>query len=191
MELNFIEIGLDPQNAISNPNLIETLTTPSLIKATMIFNVTHNIQLKRSITTLPKRERDQFIMAILLRLQAPIADLIACNQCRLFLKACLLSDIVTGDSVFVSEEAWLGKAGYPQQKDVAWPHMPRPPRSSWGIWQKWITIGFLNRGRRLHYPLGKWLAWDQTWKWYTSPEGDLYSLRDSVWQYHQPVLRRN
>jgi hypothetical protein len=36
MELNFIEIGLDPQNAISDPNLIEALTTPSLIKATMI-----------------------------------------------------------------------------------------------------------------------------------------------------------
>jgi hypothetical protein len=130
MELIFIEIGLDPQHTINDPNLIEALTTTSLIKATMIFLVTHNIQLKHSITIMPKREHDQFIMAILIRLQAPTVDLIACNQCRLFLRACLLSDIVKGDGLFVSEEAWSGKVCPTTHNDAAWPYIPKPSRSS-------------------------------------------------------------
>ncbi len=108
MELLFIELGLDPQHHIKDRTLIETLTTPSLFQATLLFMASYNIQLKHSILIQPQREYDQFIMAVFVSLQTPTSDLIACNHCRLYLQACLVSDITTGDGTTITEEAWAG-----------------------------------------------------------------------------------
>jgi hypothetical protein len=108
MELLFIELGLDPQHHIKDRTLIETLTTPSLFQATLLFMASYNIQLKHSISIQPQREYDQFIMAVLVSLQTPTSDLIACNQCRLYLQACLVSDITTGDGTTIRIRKLLG-----------------------------------------------------------------------------------
>jgi hypothetical protein len=95
MELFFIELGIDPQYSCLDPNIIEALTTPTLIKSTMLFLIKNNIQIKHPISILPQREHDQFIMTVLLQFPIPIHELLACNQCRLFLKAWFISDIAT------------------------------------------------------------------------------------------------
>jgi hypothetical protein len=149
MELLFIEVGLDPQQHINDCTIIDALATPSLFKATMLFLATYTIQLKHSISIQPQREFDQFIMAKLILSKAPLPDLIICNQCRLFLQACLVSDLATGNGLSISEEAWAGTGQRNSLKNSSWPFIPRPTRSSWAIWQKWIKIALLGRGRRL------------------------------------------
>jgi hypothetical protein len=147
MELFFIELGIDPQHSHLDPNLIDVLTTPTLIKSTMLFLVTNDIQIKHSINTSPQREHDKFIMMTLVHLQVPINELIACSQCRRFLKAWFVSDIATGDGLLLKEEAWTGQNVDPSSKAQSWPQLPKPPRSSWITWQKWISKAFLSRGR--------------------------------------------
>jgi hypothetical protein len=65
------------------------------------------------------------------------------------------------------------------------------PTSSWTIWRKCLTQAFLGRGRRLKFSLGRWLRWDDSWPWYCTSDGSLYSLQDGVWNSHHPVIRRN
>jgi hypothetical protein len=191
MELFFIELGIDPQYSCLDPNIIEALTTPTLIKSTMLFLVKNNIQIKHPISILPQREHDQFIMTVLLQFPIPIHELLACNQCRLFLKAWFISDIATGDRRLITEEAWTGQHVNTSSKAQSWPYHPKPSRATWLTWQKWISKAFLSRGRRFRQPLGKWLRWEDSWKWFTSAEGELYSLSHGTWYSHTPVIRRN
>ncbi len=166
-----------------------TLTSPSLVQSSMIFLAKHNIVLKHSIRHLPQRENDLFIMEGLIQVHTSPTDLIACNHCRLYLQVAFLSDIVSGDGLFLLDDAWLGQPGLLPK--ISWPHYHKPPISSWNIWRTSLTKAFLGRGRRLKSPLGRWLRWDSSWPWYYTSDGSLYSLQDEVWYSHQPVLRRN
>jgi len=66
MELFFIELGITPSLLLTRQNAVDCLTTPSLVKLTMIFLAQHNILLKHSIRMLPPCTNDQFIMEALL-----------------------------------------------------------------------------------------------------------------------------
>jgi hypothetical protein len=44
-------------------------------------------------------------------------ELVTCNHCRLYLKVCYLSDITTGDGLYITEEAWIGKYSAHTSKD--------------------------------------------------------------------------
>jgi hypothetical protein len=130
-------------------------------------------------------------MEALISLDIEETELKICNHCRLYLKVCYLSKITTGDGMYITEEAWAGKSLISPFKDQAWPQYKRPSASNWSIWQKWISKAFLSRGRRLRFPLGTWLIWDDYWPWYASNNGDLYSLLHGKWFAHGRILRRN
>jgi len=82
-------------------NVIAALTTPSLVQSSMLFISQFKIYLKHSIRIPLLREGGQFRIEAILNLDIPIQDLVACNKCRLFLKVCLLSDITTGDGLYI------------------------------------------------------------------------------------------
>jgi len=108
LELFFIELGLSPTGHL-DISTVDLLTTPSLIKATMLFIKQHNIALKHYLTTPLLRDNDIFIMDALLQLNLSPQELRACNHCRIFLNVTRLSEITTGDGDAISEEAWLGQ----------------------------------------------------------------------------------
>jgi hypothetical protein len=190
LELFFIELGLSPTGHW-DISTVDLLTTPSLIKATMLFIKQHNIALKHYLTTPLLRDNDIFIMDALLQLNLSPQELRACNHCRIFLKVTRLSEITTGDGDAISEEAWLGQSTLPKHNDNAWPNYPKPPHTSWTIWQKCIFRAFIRRGRKLRTALGKWLDWDTNWQWYMTKDGSLYSLSEGLWFCHAPILKRN
>jgi hypothetical protein len=103
LELFHIELGLNPQRNLVDPSIIDDLTTPSLVKSTMIFMSIHQFYIKHPITMPRLRQQNEIIMESLLRLQIPLNDFIACNQCWLYLKVCVLSKIVTGDGAYILE----------------------------------------------------------------------------------------
>jgi len=119
----------------------------------------------------------------------PVLDLVACNACRMFLRAIFLSDIVNGDGLCISEDAWNGNLFLTPHKHRAWPQYGKLPRSCWETWRKWLKQIFLGRGRRLKAPLGSWLAFDDNWPWYRSSEG--LQFNNGTWLLHTSIIRRN
>jgi hypothetical protein len=130
-------------------------------------------------------------MDALLQLELSPQELRACDHCRIFLKVSRLSEITTGDGDSISEEAWLGQITLPKHNDNTWPNYPKPPHSTWTIWQKCISRAFLRRGRKVRTALGKWIVWDMNWQWYTTKDGSLYSLSEGLWYCHAPILKCN
>jgi hypothetical protein len=148
LELFFIELGLSPTGHW-DISTVDLLTTPSLIKATMLFIKQHNIALKHYLTTPLLRDNDIFIMDALLQLNLSPQELRACNHYRIFLKVSRLSEITTGDGDSISEEAWLGQSTLPKHNDNAWPNYPKPPHTSWTIWQEASSGLLLGEGENL------------------------------------------
>lgn len=189
MELFYIELGMNPQRQLPSIDILETLTTSSLVKSTMVFMVEYGIYFKHNITIPLLRSHDELIMESFLRMNIPLPELLACNKCRLFLKACTLSDIVTGDGNYISDQAWLGHLPVSPRRHN-WPNLPKSSKAMWTIWQKWLLKTFTSRGRRLRNPLREWTTWDAEWQWYMTSDGYLYSLQNNTWYSHRPVLRR-
>jgi hypothetical protein len=131
MEIFFIELGL-PSNLICyDIEVLDGLTTNSLVKSTMLFLRQYNIALHHSVHIPPLREHDSSIMEILIELRVPFKDLIACNQCRLYLKACMMSELTSGDGTHLLDEAWLGIPMLTEHKIKSWPSYSKPTPSMW------------------------------------------------------------
>jgi hypothetical protein len=188
LELFFLELGFIPTHFTYDIATLDRLTTNSHVKSTMIFLWQHNIILRHSIAIKPLRENDLCIMSTLFDLQIPGNELLACNHCRLYLRACMLSELSNGDGTLLQDDAWLGIPLLTDHKDKSWPAYPKPSLAMWQIWRKWISKAFLIRGRHLWQPLGSWLSWDEHWPWYTSSAGNLYSYTNGQWMEHTPVL---
>ena len=76
------------------------------------------------------------------------------NQCRLFLTAVTLSDIVTFDGTEIPQEIYDGKGSY-RKSTIVFPKQKRPPKASWECWKyyvRWITG---DDTKKLLVPLGK------------------------------------
>jgi hypothetical protein len=109
LELLLLELGCSTSFDWSlHSGLIAILSTISLVQETWQFLYTHGLTLQHSIWLELPRLQDQFLMEAFIVHGVPVLDLVACNSCRMFLRAIFLSDIVTGDGVCISEDAWNG-----------------------------------------------------------------------------------
>jgi hypothetical protein len=106
---------------------------------------------------LPGRVNDQLIMPLLLQLDLSLTDLVACNHCRIFLKALFVSDLASGDGLEFTDAAWNGEPPNYDVRADSWPKYSRPNRNSWKIWQQSLKKVILTRRRRLRNQLGAWL----------------------------------
>jgi len=136
LELLLIELGMGHEwgGGIDQSD-IHNLTTPSLIKASVIFTNSYNITIKHDIKMIPGRENNTLIMPMIVALDISCEDLKACNHCRIYLQAHFLSDLKTGDGKAISDDAWNGNKSLQGKKDKSWPVYSKPPRNSWRIWQ--------------------------------------------------------
>jgi hypothetical protein len=152
LELLLLELGCSADFKW-DPTLINILATDSLIKATWCFLYHNNITLIHDVKLNLPRVHDQFIIEALIALKVSSQELRICNHCRMHLHAIFLSDITTGDGTDILESAWNGTPIHFPSKSRSWPFYGRPPCSYWDVWQKWLKIAFLGRGRRLKVPL--------------------------------------
>ena len=75
------------------------------------------------------------------------------NQCRLYLKVNLLSEIVTMDGTTIKKEIY--NVTQPTQSTLKWPIQHKPGPNSIKAWQNAIDT-LCNEQRQLHDPLGHW-----------------------------------
>jgi len=77
------------------------------------------------------------------------------NQCRMYLKVFLLSDIVLSSGITIS--AQFCKQFHLANSPFDWPRTPIPTLHSWYVWKKALTeVLHLGRNQGLSIPLGKW-----------------------------------
>ena len=103
-----MEVGMGTDILLLPSNALQSIATDSLVKSTCLFLQQHNLELKHDIALPPQRSGDQIIMEALVRCNPTMDEFRVLNNCRLYLQAYFLSDIVTGDGVAISEDAWRG-----------------------------------------------------------------------------------
>lgn len=109
-------------------------------------------------------------------------QLIWVNQCRLFLCALTLLDIVDGSGNILLDQAWHGKPLETQHNKESWSYQAKPPPKAWEILRTALKKTFLGRGRYLRHPLGMWRELDPNWKWYLCPQPTTwFRMEDGVW----------
>jgi hypothetical protein len=119
-------------------------------------------------------------------------ELMTLNRCRLYLQVLFLSEICTGDGLYISGDAWTGNRLDIPLKQSSWPRQQKSSSQDWSIWQTYLKKAFLSRGLRLQAPLGNWLHCDDRWEWYFSPShGCLYKLELGQWMLFSSILKRD
>jgi hypothetical protein len=128
-------------------------------------------------------------MTEFLRLNPDTDELIALNQCRIYLKAYHVSDIASASGKKLSFHAWEGT--HRQQgttNNFNWPYQGKPSKASWDTWRKFTRRALLTRGMNLKHDLGDWYRYDwEQWIWYYSPtlDGLLQHLTPDIFLLHQ------
>ena len=86
-----------------------------------------------------------------------LSDLTAINSCRQWFQALRLSDIVSGDGLFILDSYWDGSSEVLINKKFGWPQKTvRPTTSHWRVWRKCLSLLCFNGTKKLLSPLGPW-----------------------------------
>jgi hypothetical protein len=192
LELLILELGIDTDISLINPETLHLLATESLIKSTCQFLLHHQLKLKHDINLDPLREGDQALMRIFLALSPTQSEIIALNKCRLYLRVYFLSEICTGDGLEITDNAWRGELLDVPLRTLSWPRQQRPVYKDWVIWKSFLKRSVLLRGLKLRRPLGNWIRHDKSWEWYFSPsEGRLFKSCQGSWESFPLIIKRD
>lgn len=156
LELLLLEAGQGTSILNLQSTSVNLLGKACVVKSFVLFLIRYEIALCHDISLQKPRENDVLVMTASVELGLPLEDLWICNHFRIYLRALYLSDISTGDGVFIKDSEW---DGYRDTEfwSKSWPHYGRPNRSSWEIWRRVIKLALITRGRKLRNPLGDWL----------------------------------
>ena len=114
-----------------------------------------NVQIQINKPWKPKirRKNDQVIMDYVTR-QLPKKSWSAINQCRLYLKAMVFSDITTFDGEYVPDSVYKVEAPYRSSR-IFFPVQKRPTKKSRQEWQYFIRY-ITDKNGKLNVALGGW-----------------------------------
>jgi hypothetical protein len=108
LELLYTELGtVSPLHSIDFKKW-SALTTDSLIKSSWKFLWSNQLELHTSLKKEGERTGDLPIMEGITTEAMSLEELLAINKCRLYLRACFLSDITDGSGEQLLQEAWTG-----------------------------------------------------------------------------------
>ena len=158
------------------------------------------------LTSPPRRTGDIYLMDAFIAQGYSDNDILALNDCRLYLQATTLSDLCSADGLSITHEAWNGICKVSRQ-EYEWINTHKPGNNTWNLWRTTIKSLFLDPNslydRKLIVPLGDWLQpTDLSWTWWIDPALDIIYERTgpsswSTWQrqtsqgliarYHSPL----
>ena len=82
-----------------------------------------------------QRKNDKNLMQCFINNGIHGYQLAAVNQCRLYLKAILLSDISTGDGMFIDRTIYNGVINNCTTDTYEWPTQGKPGQMDWHEWK--------------------------------------------------------
>jgi len=107
-------------------------------------------------------------------------ELFTLNQCHMYLKTFMLSDIIIGSGVSIAAQFW--DQLQPAESAMAWPRTNQPSSLAWNTWQQALTSALhLGRNKCLAIPLGKWQEQSQPQGWY------YHTATNSLWETNSLV----
>lgn len=173
----------------------DRILTTSWIQHTWSFMSQQQIQLNDNTPTIPlAREGDRIIMdEIASKGNYTNHEIKRINKIRIYLKAFTLSDISTGDGLFITKNAWEGKLEPTdcRYNGCNWPLWKSIDKGDIKLWQQSLSNSFCTRReRKLDQELGCWIQRPkETWQWYLDKNGtSLYRYFQSEWQIFTNLL---
>jgi hypothetical protein len=126
-------------------------------------------------------------MDLALRYNFDAHQLYCINLCRLYLQVITVSDRATGKGDMLLQSAQKGRHNDQCVSTLEWPMIPMPTSSNWTHWR--LFLQHLGRGRKLHQPLGQWLASPHyQWRWFVDASHTVWEEQPDTqtWlQYHR------
>jgi hypothetical protein len=144
----------------SNSLRLLPLVTNGWIKSTWKFAQEYCIQIQDDIPDFqPRRVNDILLIPLFDRLGFSPTELQRINQCRLFLKISWLSEIVTGDGLYIEKSALEPPYRVHVTPEYRYPEQTEPPACAWKIWTTAISA-ICDYQRRLRTRLGPYVRRD-------------------------------
>jgi hypothetical protein len=144
---------------LDNPDTDDLITDSIWFPELKTFLRSNRLRLNLNIPFPPlQREKDNYIMDVVLSHGFTKKIISNINRCRLFLNALTLSDIVNVEGTYI--EFWCVdfKSAQPITLPSTFSQYKKPNKSVWHYWKKFITIITNYNSRRLKIPLGNWIC---------------------------------
>ena len=149
---------------------------------------TRNVELRRVCPTFKhKHKHNKNLMQYFTNNGIHGYKLASVNRCRLYLKVVLLSDITTGDGMYIDQSIYDGASNNCLADIYNWPNQCKPGKLDWNEWKRALELTFdvsVNNLRLSEsYQLNEWdedipsTVWP--W-WYCSIEDRLYTRYSST-----------
>ena len=142
-----------------------------------------------------QRENDKGLMATFISAGYGSDKLRTLNECRMYLNAIMISDVVDGDGTHLCPMALEGQLNEGQTSKFKWPSTRKPNISAWCIWKDALkqTLCSSSIHTKLAIVLG---AWNSTthheWNWHHHEEtGYLYHKVEKHYRVYRPSTRRS
>jgi hypothetical protein len=195
LEMQQVEAGLPYSILEADYAVFGGLITETWVKAIWRFVSATGLRLSGGGPLELKREGDCFLMP---RFAAKFRgrELTQLNDCRLWLQALTLADVVTTDGTRFTSGAWTGNK---EVRDPWWPARPSQPAAAWALWREALVECFggagahtesgLSQACRLCRPLGSWWSQD-LFDWEYHPSSGLLFQRNEGWRCYGPQQTR-
>jgi hypothetical protein len=80
------------------------------------------------------------------------------NECRRFLQATMVADLVQANGAQLCKDAWWGRWNDSRRSSNQWPRNERPANKHWNLWRRALTSSLsLGRTQKLGNNIGAWL----------------------------------
>ncbi len=171
-----------------------SILTPSWISHTWNYMTEQGITLADNTAEIsPRRQNDVEIMkAVRACSTLSSSEINKFNQCRIYMKAFHLSDILESNGKRISHTAWWGhRNDSTTSSDLDWPLWGQPAKTSWTVWRRVLKKVFCTSvDKQLTSALGHWVErrWGTKWQWFADTQDDqyLYRLFRNKWhRYHK------
>ncbi len=185
-----LELGYNGE-LLAAPIMLAANVTTSWLKHVWLSTQEVAITLATDFAEVPsQRNGDIEIMRLFIRSGWRQPELYTLNQCRMFLRVFLLSDIVDGSGNTISTQFW--DRPHPADSTFIWPVTPHPTSSSWELWRAALSKSLnLGRHHRLALPLGRWHAQHHPTGWfYHVSTHSLWRVTSLQWARHGGIPQR-
>ena len=130
----------------------------------------------------PQRHGDEAIMSLFTTLGK--RKMVLVNACQLYIRALMVSDIVTADGH--SLYPWVLQGNFRIPSKWTWPTQPKPPEEAWRAWRLFLRVGLTLDKLEVLSPLGQWdlkdphKVYDPVW---------IPTLESICYQFHNHWVR--
>jgi len=171
--------------------LMAPLVTNSWIKHVWVSTQESGVTILMDFAEVPlQRHGDIELMRLFVKNGWQQPELQILNQCRLYLKVFLLSEIICGVGTTIAVQFW--EHFQSSDSSLEWPVTHAPPEYARTLWRQALSTSLhLGQNHRLATPLGKWHAPTHPKGWYYhSPMLLLWKVMTGTWTQHGGLPQR-